>query len=259
MPTTTIGRPSMRTTGPAVTLPYSSRTSRKRWKNSRAPGGSRRRTTYAHIRPSRASTVSLLRTSMCSTLLLTFRRSLISPIYDISVHSTNSEELCGEVDANLQDLHDLNVSRQLMPASVHGGTWKHFQEFEASFFDFYIFGLTCHIPRLLLDTQSSSVSSYLPFLGEALSCTYPAYLEFSTLVEDDCDGLGFLCRALSEMGPRARSHLKTLEVYSSFGGECDFAAVMEDFAIAIQETSIHDLILATSIDRSYLYRSFDSG
>ncbi|RPD56447.1 hypothetical protein L227DRAFT_259028 [Lentinus tigrinus ALCF2SS1-6] len=34
---------------------------------------------------------------------------------------------------------------------------------------------------------------------------------------------------------------------------------MEDFAIAIQETSIHDLILATSIDRSYLYRSFDSG
>ncbi len=121
---------------------------------------------------------------------------------------------CDEVDEDLEDNHELNVSRQLLPASVHGGTWEHMEEFKGSFVDFYVLGFACHIPRLNLDAQSSDL--YLQFFAETLSHTRPTYLKITTYSNNDCDGLQWLSAALREMSPQAQSSLETIEIQYVF-------------------------------------------
>ncbi|TFK93202.1 hypothetical protein K466DRAFT_145123 [Polyporus arcularius HHB13444] len=165
----------------------------------------------------------------------------------ISVHSCNDENTFhDEVDENVEDNHELNVARQSLPASVHGGTWERMQEFQGSFVDFYIFGLACHIPRLILNANCSTASGYLPFLGETLSHTTPAYLDFTTRSDDECDGLKWLSTALRDMNIEARSRLKTLAVGFTFESSRDvpdLAAAMEDFASAVERTYVDGLQL----------------
>ncbi|RDX49769.1 hypothetical protein OH76DRAFT_511360 [Lentinus brumalis] len=151
---------------------------------------------------------------------------------------------CDEVDEDLEENHELNVSRQLLPASVHGGTWEYMEEFEGSFVDFYVLGFACHIPRLNLDAQSSDL--YLPFLAETLSHTRPTYLKFTTYSNNDCDGLQWLSAALREMSPQAQSSLETIEaqyVFERSVPNVDLAAAMEEFASAIEEINIGALNL----------------
>ncbi|KAI0697291.1 hypothetical protein C8T65DRAFT_743218 [Cerioporus squamosus] len=206
----------------------------------------------------------------------------------ISVYNCIEENadavLCDErLEDGLQGNHELNIARQLLPAHIHGGTWQRMQEFDGSFFDFYVFGLTCRIRRLVLDAEpSTSISGYLPFLAETLSRTSPTYLKFTTRSANDCDGLEWLSTALREMTIEARSCLNTLE--TSYEFDCSrpnagFAVAMvrtrnpvlpsshmnqvvspqEDFASAVQQTTVGALKLTVvSYTRHRLAEDWDS-
>ncbi|RPD73127.1 hypothetical protein L226DRAFT_536626 [Lentinus tigrinus ALCF2SS1-7] len=128
----------------------------------------------------------------------------------------NSFDEDGVVEA-FRASHAQNVSQQLITSSNGGGAaWQHMEEFSGTFVDLYIFGLACHVHRLIL--HDDSCTEHFPFLAEVLSYTCPSYLDYKTSTDCWFDGLGFLSTGIREAGSSARSRLDTLIVRFTFNG-----------------------------------------